>query len=134
LEQIRATTNIAHFPIHPRLASHDAPENASGANTTATSSSAFPDEQGQPHDRGGGDREAGHEDRDDRPDTGGGDVDADQPCGEEGDLVAHRLGGLPGGLHDPDAQLIDDFQQQRRQRDDHERPEDGLRQPRGRRG
>jgi hypothetical protein len=34
----------------------------------------------------------------------------------------------PGGLHDPDAQLIDDFQQQRRERDDHERPEDGLRQ------
>ncbi|WP_182049345.1 hypothetical protein [Changpingibacter yushuensis] len=41
LEQIRATTNIAHFPIHPRLASQDAPLNASGANTTATSSSAF---------------------------------------------------------------------------------------------
>ena len=41
LEQTRATTNIAHFPIHPRLASQDAPLNASGANTTATSSSAL---------------------------------------------------------------------------------------------
>jgi hypothetical protein len=41
LEQIRATTNIAHFPIHPREASQDAPLNASGANTTATSRSAF---------------------------------------------------------------------------------------------
>src|SRR5699024_1572780 len=28
LEQIRAMTNIAHFPIHPRVASHEAPENA----------------------------------------------------------------------------------------------------------
>ncbi len=41
LEQISATTNIAHFPIHPREASQDAPLNASGANTIATSSSAF---------------------------------------------------------------------------------------------
>ncbi|CAG7601921.1 hypothetical protein LEUCIP111803_00506 [Leucobacter soli] len=89
----------------------------------------FPDEEGEPHDRGGGDREAGHEDGDDRSDAGCGDVDPDKPCGEEGDLVAHRLGGFPGGLHNPDAQLIDDFQQQCRECDDHERPEDGLRQP-----
>ena len=41
LEQISAMTNIAHLLIHPRLASHDAPEKARGANTMATSSSAF---------------------------------------------------------------------------------------------
>ncbi|AJO56850.1 hypothetical protein BF96_00115 [Micrococcus luteus] len=41
LEQISAMTNIAHLPIHPLLASHDAPENARGANTIATSNSAL---------------------------------------------------------------------------------------------
>ena len=34
-------TNMAHFPIHPRVASHEAPLKASGANTAATSRSAF---------------------------------------------------------------------------------------------
>ena len=40
LEQISATTNIAHFPIHPREASHEAPEKASGANATFASISS----------------------------------------------------------------------------------------------
>ena len=41
LEAINATTNIAHLLIHSRDASHDAPENASGANTIATGSRAL---------------------------------------------------------------------------------------------
>ena len=41
LEQISATTNIAHLLIHPLVASHDEPDRARGANTIATSSSAL---------------------------------------------------------------------------------------------
>ncbi len=41
LDKINARTNIAHLPIHPFAASHDEPENANGASTTATSSRAL---------------------------------------------------------------------------------------------
>ncbi|MPM30981.1 hypothetical protein SDC9_77534 [bioreactor metagenome] len=41
LESTKATTNIAHLEIQPRVASHEAPENANGARTTATSRSAL---------------------------------------------------------------------------------------------
>src|SRR5699024_12269039 len=35
LDTINASTNAAHFPIHPRVASQAAPANASGARTIA---------------------------------------------------------------------------------------------------
>ena len=41
LERMSATTNIAHLEIQPRVASQEAPENANGAKTTATSRSAL---------------------------------------------------------------------------------------------
>src|SRR3546814_19831965 len=41
LEMMSATTNAAHFPIHPRVTSHAAPANATGASTIATSSRAL---------------------------------------------------------------------------------------------
>ncbi len=41
LDTINASTNAAHFPIHPRVASHAAPANASGARTIAISNSAL---------------------------------------------------------------------------------------------
>ncbi len=36
LETIRAIRNVTHFPIHPLVTSHDAPDSASGARTTVT--------------------------------------------------------------------------------------------------
>src|SRR3546814_11756616 len=41
LDKIRAITNVAHFPIQPRVWSHEAPAKAIGANTMATSRSAL---------------------------------------------------------------------------------------------
>src|SRR5690625_4439404 len=41
LDNTSAMTNIAHLEIQPRVASQEAPENANGASTTATSSSAL---------------------------------------------------------------------------------------------
>ena len=41
LERIRAITNVAHFPNHPLVASHENPARAIGANTIATNRSAL---------------------------------------------------------------------------------------------
>lgn len=40
-DRIKAITNVAHFPNHPLVASHENPARAIGANTIATSSSAL---------------------------------------------------------------------------------------------
>ncbi|KJL29677.1 hypothetical protein RL72_00307 [Microbacterium azadirachtae] len=41
LDRIRASTKVAHLPNQPRVASHDAPARATGANTIATSRRAL---------------------------------------------------------------------------------------------
>ena len=91
----------------------------------------FADEQREPHDRRRADSESGEEDRQDRADTGSGDVDGGQACGEEPDLGPHPFHRVPGGLHDPHRELIGHLQQQRGERDDQERPEHALGEPEG---
>ncbi|TKW74296.1 MAG: hypothetical protein DI610_07325, partial [Staphylococcus hominis] len=86
----------------------------------------FADEQREPHDRRRADSESGEEDRQDRADTGSGDVDGGQACGEEPDLGPHPFHRVAGGLDDPDRELVGHFQQQRGQRDDQERSEHAL--------
>src|SRR3546814_20709945 len=41
LDKISAITNVAHFPIQPRVWSHEAPARAMGANTMATNRRAL---------------------------------------------------------------------------------------------
>ncbi len=82
LLMMSAITNAAHLPIHPLVASQDAPANAIGAQHHGNQQQRLTDQQREPDDEDRGDHQPGQEDRHDRPDTGSGDVDA----GQAGDM------------------------------------------------